>query len=165
MSGMLLPRHWSWQSPRGTRNKNFRPDFILVDDIDTDEGVPKPGTIKTKWKWLEALIPTMSVSGNYRILFNGNIIAPDCCIKGPSKRQPELKAKGIGHVDIINIRGKDGLSVWPEKNSEEDIDLFLSLVSAAAAQKEFFNNPVVDGGVFAEITYGKCRHFPGSSSW
>lgn len=41
------------------------------------------------------------------------------------------------------------------KNSEEDIDLFLSLVSAAAAQKEFFNNPVVDGGVFAEITYGK----------
>ena len=58
-------------------------------------------------------------------------------------------------MDIINIRGKDGLSVWPEKNSEEDIDLFLSLVSAAAAQKEFFNNPVVDGGVFAEITYGK----------
>ena len=37
----------------------------------------------------------------------------------------------------------------------QDIDLFLSLVSAAAAQKEFFNNPVVDGGVFAEINYGK----------
>ena len=25
------------QSPRGTRNKNVRPDFILIDDIDTDE--------------------------------------------------------------------------------------------------------------------------------
>lgn len=144
------------QSPRGTRNKNFRPDFILVDDIDTDEECRNPERIKTKWKWLEeALIPTMSVSGNYRILFNGNIIAPDCCIKRAIEKATELKAKGIGHVDIINIRGKDGLSVWPEKNSEEDIDLFLSLVSAAAAQKEFFNNPVVDGGVFAEITYGK----------
>ena len=144
------------QSPRGTRNKNFRPDFILVDDIDTDEECRNPERIKTKWKWLEeALIPTMSVSGNYRILFNGNIIALDCCIKRAIEKGTELKAKGIGHVDIINIRGKDGLSVWPEKNSEEDIDLFLSLVSAAAAQKEFFNNPVVDGGVFAEITYGK----------
>lgn len=144
------------QSPRGTRNKNFRPDFILVDDIDTDEECRNPERIKTKWKWLEeALIPTMSVSGNYRILFNGNIIAPDCCIKRAIEKATELKAKGIGHVDIINIRGKNGLSVWPEKNSEEDIDLFLSLVSAAAAQKEFFNNPVVDGGVFAEITYGK----------
>ena len=144
------------QSPRGTRNKNFRPDFILVDDIDTDEECRNPERIKTKWKWLEeALIPTMSVSGNYRILFNGNIIAPDCCIQRAIEKATELKTKGIGHVDIINIRGKDGLSVWPAKNSEEDIDLFLSLVNAAAVQKEFFNNPVVDGGVFAEITHGK----------
>lgn len=156
MSGCSFRAIGAGQSPRGTRNKNFRPDFILVDDIDTDEECRNPERIKTKWKWLEeALIPTMSVSGNYRILFNGNIIAPDCCIKRAIEKATELKAKGIGHVDIINIRGKDGLSVWPEKNSEEDIDLFLSLVSAAAAQKEFFNNPVVDGGVFAEITYGK----------
>jgi len=97
----------------------------------------------------------MSVSGNYRILFNGNIIALDCCIKKAIEKATELKAKGIGHVDIINIRDKNGLSVWPEKNSEEDIDLFLSLVSAAAQQKEFYNNPVVDGGVFEELTYGK----------
>lgn len=156
MSGCSFRAIGAGQSPRGTRNKNFRPDFILVDDIDTDEECRNPERIKTKWKWLEeALIPTMSVSGNYRILFNGNIIALDCCIKRAIEKATELKAKGIGHVDIINIRGKDGLSVWPEKNSEEDIDLFLSLVSAAAAQKEFFNNPVVDGGVFAEITYGK----------
>ena len=144
------------QSPRGTRNKNFRPDFILVDDIDTDEECRNPERIKTKWKWLEeALIPTMSVSGNYRILFNGNIIAPDCCIKRAIEKATELKAKGIGHVDIINIRDRNGISVWPEKNSEEDIDLFLSLVSEAARQKEFFNNPVAEGEIFKDIVYGK----------
>ncbi|MTU51185.1 hypothetical protein GMD76_21815, partial [Parabacteroides merdae] len=108
------------------------------------------------WKWLEeALIPTMSVSGHYRVLFNGNIIAADCCITRAIEKAEELKAKGIGHVDVINIRGKNGVSSWPEKNSEEDIDLFLSLVSASAAQKEFFNNPVADGEVFQEIAYGK----------
>lgn len=144
------------QSPRGTRNKNFRPDFILIDDIDTDEECRNPERIKIKWKWLEeALIPTMSVSGNYRILFNGNIIAAECCITRAIAKAKELKSKGIGHVDIINIRDKNGVSVWPQKNSEADIDLFLSLVCASAAQKEFFNNPVSEGEVFKEITYGK----------
>ena len=144
------------QSPRGTRNKNFRPDFILVDDIDTDEECRNPERIKAKWKWLEeALVPTMSVSGNYRVLFNGNIIAADCCVTRAIAKAEELKTKRIGNVDIVNIRDKDGHSTWPAKNSEEDIDLFLSLISSAAAQKEYFNNPVAEGEVFKEVSFGK----------
>ncbi|MDR0505459.1 MAG: hypothetical protein LBH32_01390 [Dysgonamonadaceae bacterium] len=141
------------QSPRGTRNRNFRPDFILIDDIDTDEECRNPERIKTKWKWLEeALIPTMSVSGNYRVLFNGNIIANDCCITRARDKAKSLPK--IGYFDQVNIRDKNGASTWA-KNSEEDIDMFLSLVSMSAAQKEFYNNPVSEGEVFKEITYGK----------
>lgn len=145
------------QSPRGTRNKNFRPDFILVDDIDTDEECRNTERIKDKWKWLEdALIPAMSVSGRYRILFNGNIIAMDCCIKRAIDKAEQLRdTKGIGHVDIINIRDREGKSVWPSKNSEEDIDMFLSLISSASAQKEFFNNPVSEGEIFKNLVFGK----------
>ena len=142
------------QSPRGTRNKNFRPDFILIDDIDTDEECRNPERIKIKWKWLEeALIPTMSVSGNYRILFNGNIIAKDCCIVRAIEKSKSIPK--IGYYEIINIRDKNGKSVWPQKNSEEDIDMFLSLVSISAGQKEFFNNPLSEGEIFKEMTYGK----------
>lgn len=104
------------QSPRGTRNKNFRPDCILIDDIDTDEECRNPERIKAKWKWLEeALIPTMSVSGHYRVLFNGNIIAADCCITRAIEKAEELKAKGIGHVDVINIRGKTAYPHGPRR--------------------------------------------------
>lgn len=142
------------QSPRGTRNKNFRPDFILIDDIDTDEECRNPERIKTKWKWLEeALIPTMSVSGNYRILFNGNIIAKDCCITRAIDKARTIPK--IGYYEIINIRDKYGFSVWPDKNSEWDIDQFLSLVSASAGQKEFYNNPVSEGNIFKNRAYGK----------
>ena len=143
------------QSPRGTRNKNFRADFILIDDIDTDEECRNPDRINDKWKWIEeAVVPTLSVSGKYHILFNGNIIAKDCCIARAIEKAHELEDKGFGHVDIINIRDKEGKSVW-KKNSEEDIEMFLSLVSASAAQKEFFNNPITEGEIFKEITYGK----------
>lgn len=39
------------QSPRGTRNEALRPDFILIDDIDTDEETRNPERIRTKWAW------------------------------------------------------------------------------------------------------------------
>lgn len=140
------------QSPRGTRNEAARPDFILIDDIDTDEETRNPERIQKKWDWIEqALIPTISVSGKYRILFNGNIIARDCCITRAIEK--------ADHEDVINIRDKNGKSTWPEKNSEKDIDKILSLISTASAQKEYFNNPVSNGDVFKEMTWGKVPPF------
>lgn len=135
------------QSPRGTRNEAKRPDFILIDDIDTDEECRNPDRIKTKWDWIEqALIPTVSISGDIRILFNGNIIAKDCCIVRASKF--------ANFFDVINIRDKDGKSSWIEKNSESDIDFVLSKISTKSAQQEYFNNPISEGETFKEITYG-----------
>ncbi len=148
LSGCAFRAIGAGQSPRGTRNESLRPDFIWIDDIDTDEECRNPDRINKKWDWIEqALIPTVSVSGNYRILFNGNIIARDCCITRAIKKAE--------HVDIINIRDKSGKSSWPEKNSEQDIDKILSLISTASAQKEYFNNPITEGDVFKELQWSK----------
>lgn len=156
LTGVAFRAMGAGQSPRGTRNEAIRPDFILVDDIDTDEETRNPDRIQKKWEWIEqALIPTVSVSGNYRILFNGNIIARDCCITRAIEK--------ADHTDIINIRDKNGKSSWPEKNSEADIDKILSIISTASAEKEYFNNPVSTGDVFKEMTWGKVpslKSFP-----
>lgn len=134
------------ESPRGTRNEFSRPDLIVIDDIDTDKTVRNPEQVKKVWDWVErALIPTVSVSGSWRIIFNGNIIAKDSCIT----RAIEM----ADHVDIINIRDKHGKSSWPEKNSEADIDAILSKLSYRAQQGEYYNNPITEGTVFKEIYY------------
>ena len=136
------------QSPRGTKNEEIRPDSILFDDIDTDEETRNPKRIDDKWAWIEkAVIPTVDISGTIFILFCGNIIAKHCCITEAIKRADK--------VDIINIRDKNGKSVWPEKNSEADIDYILSIISYAAAQQEYYNNPVREGTTFKEITWGE----------
>jgi hypothetical protein len=135
------------QSPRGKKNNEARPDTILIDDIDTDEECKNIDRIKDKWDWIEqALIPTVSVSGDWRIIFCGNIIAKDCCIARAIKM--------ADHADIINIRDKNGKSTW-SKNSEADIDKLLSKVSYNSQQKEYYNNPISAGDVFKEITYKK----------
>jgi hypothetical protein len=137
------------QSPRGTRNEEARPDVIIFDDIDTDEECRNPDTIEKKWKWIEdAAISTRSISKETTIIFCGNKIANDCCVQRASQY--------ADFVSTINIRDENGNSTWPQKNSEEDIDRILSQKSYASQQKEYFNNPIDEGQVFKEMTYGPC---------
>ncbi|SUJ26443.1 Uncharacterised protein [Sphingobacterium spiritivorum] len=134
------------QSPRGTRNDAIRPDTILIDDIDTDEECRNEDRIKQKIKWIEeALIPTRDISRPLLILASGNIIAQFCCIT-------EMAKKADKH-DIVNIRDENGKSTWPQKNSEAHIDRVLSQISENAAQKEYFNNPIIEGDTFEAVTY------------
>lgn len=147
------------QSPRGSRHENLRLDCIVYDDMDTDEECKSPNRLKRfaeKWKWCEeAALPAMSVSGDYRIIFNGNIIDRDGTIAKAIAKAKTLKAE-VGHYEIVNIRDASGRSTWPAKNSEQDIDDFLALMSYAGAQREFFNNPITEGDIFGDMFWGQC---------
>ena len=135
------------QSPRGTRNDADRPDVILLDDIDTDEECRNPERIKAKVQWInEALYATRSISNPLLWIACGNIIAKYCAIT-------EMGKVADTH-EIINIRDKEGKSTW-SKNSEENIDRTLSKIPWSAQQKEYYNNPVSEGDIFKELTYGR----------
>lgn len=134
------------QSPRGTNNDAIRPDVIIIDDIDTDEECRNPKRIEVKVKWLfEALYPTRSISEPLLWVACGNIIAKYCCIT-------EMAKKADKH-EVINIRDKNGNSTWPQKNTEEFIDITLRPMPWSAQQKEFYNNPVSEGDTFKEVTF------------
>jgi phage terminase large subunit-like protein len=136
------------QSPRGSRAEEKRIDTILVDDFDTDIDCRNPKIIKQNFEWLEqAVLPTVSISGEYTFIFCGNIIAKYCCITEAAK-----KAK---HFDVINIRDSNGRSSWPQKNSEQDIEDILGTISYISQEKEYFNNPITEGSVFKEMHYKK----------
>lgn len=135
-------------SPRGTRNGAARPDLIIVDDFDTDEDCRNPETLNNKWEWWQrALYPTRSISEPTTIIFCGNIIAQDCCVK----RAGEM----ADHWDIVNIRDASGRSTWPDKNTEEHIERVRRSISAAAFQAEYYNNPVSEGRIFRQLQYAE----------
>lgn len=134
-------------SPRGNRNGEVRPDVLLVDDFDTDEDCRNPNTLNNKWDWWEkALYPTRSISEPTLVVFCGNIIAKDCCVKRAGER--------ADHWDIVNIRDTEGKSTWPGKNTEEKINRILASISTKSAQGEYFNNPISEGEIFRHIQYG-----------
>jgi hypothetical protein len=136
------------QSPRGSRNEEKRPDFILIDDIDTDEECRNQARVDKKWAWVEqALFPTMSISGSKRFLVVGNIIAKDSIV---------VKASKVAdYFDKVNILDKNGKPSWSERYKMEDVNYMLSKISYASGQKEYFNNPINPGTVFKDIIWDK----------
>ncbi len=149
-SGIAFRALGAGQSPRGTKNDQVRPDVILFDDVDTDADCLNPEIIAKKWRWIEeAAIGTRSVSQPTTIIFCGNRIAADCCI--------ERATRMADHVEEVSIRDEQGHATWPEKNTEADIDRVLSQKSYAAQQKEYFNNPIIEGSVFKEMAYKPAR--------
>lgn len=134
------------QSPRGTRNQAKRPDLVLVDDIDTDELCRNPDLVNERIKWIEqALIPTRSVDSPTLVIACGNIISKFSCITAMGNKADKW--------DIVNIRDKNGLSSWPQKNSETAILRLQNMISYESFQKEYANNPMDGGDTFRNITF------------
>lgn len=136
--------------PRGAKTvDNVRPDILLFDDIDTDQDCRNPTQVNNKWKWIdEAAIGTRSISKDTTIIFCGNRIAVDCCVV--------RACKFADHVDEINITDKNGKPSW-ERNTPERIKRVMSQKSYAAQQKEYYNNPIVEGSVFKKMGYKPAR--------
>lgn len=137
------------QNPRGAKNEELRINVIIFDDVDDDEVCRNEERLHQRWLWIEqAVIPTVDISAGYYIFFDNNIIAEDSLAVRAAKYATD--------VELVNIRDADGRSVWPQKNSEADIDDMESKISYESFQKEYFNNPLTQGKTFKEIIYGKC---------
>ena len=136
------------QKPRGTKKNEVRPDIIEFDDFDTDERCRNDILVDNDWDFAtKAVIGTRSISKPTLIRWNGNVIAENCCI---------VRAQEFAdHFEVINIRDKNGVSTWPEKNTEQFIDRTLSKIPWSAQQSEYFNNPYTVGKVFKDITWGE----------
>lgn len=136
------------QSPRGKRNEAIRPDVQIIDDMDTDELCRNPERVKEVVDWITgAFYGTRSISKPLLRIINGNLIAKYSVVS-------EMR-KFADHSEIVNIRDANGKSTWPQKNTEEMIDRVLSKTSYRSQQKEYFNNPIVEGTTFKTIYYGK----------
>lgn len=138
------------QSPRGLKHRGHRPDYILIDDIDDDELVRNPRRVRETADWvLSALFGSMA-AGRGRFVMVGNRIAKESVLTAVADR-PGVKCSRI------NIIGKDGRPAWKENYTLHEISEMRSMMGERNFQKEYMNNPLVEGAVFRndDIRYGR----------
>lgn len=138
------------QNPRGTRNEEKRPDYIRLDDADSDELCRNPERVKNAWRWVErALFPCMSITGSKRFIFVGNIIAKDSIITRAMEK--------ADYAEVVNILDKNNEPTWKERYTIAQVNYMLSKMSYIAQQQEYFNNPITEGTVFKVINHKRLE--------
>ena len=129
------------QSPRGLRFKDLRPDYIAVDDIDDDELCRNGERVNELVDWLkEALFGALD-GGRGRFIMIGNLIAKNSALA-------RIAATNGVRVSQVNILDKKGNVTWREKWSRKEVQDLEDFMGYRSFQKEFMNNPIVEGAVF-----------------
>ena len=136
------------QSPRGLRYRDQRPDYIVIDDLDDDELTLNTSRVSKLTDWVkEALFGTLD-GGRGRFIMVGNLIGKDSVLARISETE------GV-EVSQVNIYDKNGNVTWKEKWTKQEVEEMERFMGYRSFQKEYMNNPIIEGAVFKELTFGE----------
>lgn len=138
------------QSPRGIKNRGLRVTYISIDDIDDDELCRNPRRVAEVVDWcLTALIGTMAM-GRGRFVLVGNRI-------GQHSVLGEIASRPHFYHTVVNALNRLGKPSWKENYTLEEINSLRVEMGERRFQKEYMNNPIIEGVVFESkyIKYGK----------
>ncbi len=159
--GILFKAYGRGQSPRGLRNREKRPNYCAVDDIDDDEIVLNINRVEQTVDWLLGSLYGALDIRKSRFLMLGNRIHPKSVLAhivgdtelGKPKRARLHHSKVMATVDGTFT----GAPSWPEKFTSEQLQVRFQRMGYFLANREYFHNPIIKGKVFkAEwIHWGK----------
>lgn len=138
------------QSPRGLRYRSHRPDYVIVDDLDDDELVESPDRVNKLFDWLRSALFGTLDGGRGRFIMVGNLIAKNSVLA----RWCDIKSV---HVTRVNIYDNRGNVSWAAKWTPQEVKDIEAVVGYRAFQKEYMNNPIIEGAIFRNewIRWGK----------
>lgn len=129
------------QSPRGLRDREARPDYIVIDDLDDDELCRNEKRVHDLTDWVrEALFGALDV-GRGRFIMIGNLISKNSVLYNIAH------TKGV-FLSRIQAVDRDGNPVWKEKWTKQEAQLYRDFVGYRAWEKEMMHNPITDGTIF-----------------
>ena len=101
------------QSPRGLRDREARPDYINIDDLDDDDLCKNERRVKEATEWVkEALFGALD-AGRGRFIMVGNLISKNLCLLtslilkvSMSRRSKRSTGMVIQHGQINGLKRK-----------------------------------------------------------
>lgn len=138
------------QSPRGLRYRSHRPDYVVIDDLDDDELVESPARVSKLFDWVRSALFGTLDGGRGRFIMVGNLIAKNSVLA----KWCDIKSVHVTRVNIYDNKG--GIS-WASKWTPQEVKNIEDVVGYRAFQKEYMNNPIIEGAIFRNewIRWGK----------
>lgn len=129
------------QSPRGLRNKQHRPDYIVCDDIDDDKTCNNPMLVQKAYDWcFSALYGTFSPKTG-RMVFVANLINKVSILQKAADNPESI-------VQIVPAWDENKKPAWHQNYTTADLELKLKTMGYRLFEKEYMHHPVVEGSIY-----------------
>jgi len=139
------------QTPRGTRFRNNRPNYAVVDDFDTEKSVKNDRLSKEGHDWVkEALLAAIIDTSEWWLVVPQNKFNKNAITALLEESDSET------YVSKVNILNDKGEVSWPEKYTPEDVKVKITALGYLSSQRELFNKTITEGTEFKDewMTYG-----------
>ena len=135
------------QRLRGLKHRQWRPDLVILDDLENDLNVRNPHIVRQILEWItSAVYPSMEASGSLLII--GTILrrrsALDVMLT--SEEEPYCHFSRCIYR-AITVEGK---SLWEARHPLSKLQRQKQLMGTTAFNQEKMNEPVHEAGVFRQ---------------
>ena len=127
---------------RGKREREARPDLVILDDIEKDDEANSPAIVKKSLKIIaEGIYPSIAPGGNLFII--GTIIRKRSIIGTImfSNEEPYTNWNRRVYRALTNDPSRGWVSLWESRYSTADLLQIKTTIGSLAFEKEYNNNP------------------------
>lgn len=141
-NGIRVLARGSGQRVRGLVYRQYRPDLILVDDLENDQNVRNPRLVKAKYQWLvEAVYPALEPGGSLFVV--GTLLSRRSVLAQLMENEAFISR-------LWRAIDESGNPSWPARYSRDELARLKGVMGSVAFNKEFQNDPRDEEGLFRE---------------
>lgn len=152
-AGQIMVAAGAGKSLRGLKRRQYRPDAVVVDDLENDENVATKGQRDKLENWLlRALLSIGGAGCDY--FYVGTILHHDSVMMRRVKEErarAEFGELPVWDCRVISAEDEQGRSLWPEMWSRERLAAKRREIGSIAYAQEYLNDPSKrEGKLFKE---------------
>lgn len=135
------------QRLRGLKHKQWRPDLVILDDLENDVNVRNPEIVEQILDWVtSAVYPAIEANGTLMVI--GTILRQRSALH----RMLTSKEEPFCHFErrLYRALQEDGTSLWEARHPAAKLRQQKQLMGSVAFNREKMNEPAPEKGLFQE---------------
>jgi predicted phage terminase large subunit-like protein len=135
------------QRLRGLKHQQWRPDLVVLDDLENDQMVLNPLLVRRLLRWVSGTVyPAIDAGGS--LFWIGTVQGPRSALQTAllSGEEPWRH----WNRRLYRALKEDGSSLWPERHPVEKLALQKAMMGSLAFNLEKMNQPQDEEGIFRE---------------
>ena len=150
-NGVKVLARGKGQKIRGLRNRQYRPDLVVMDDIENDQSVRNPRQVEKTLKWIvETVYPAIDQNGSLFVI--GTLLARKSVLAQLLFNPDYCAWKSVVYRALIYDERSPGhpRSLWPARHSVKSLLAKKAVMGSLSFNKEYQNDPRDEEGMFRE---------------